>query len=292
MSTVMDELVVATSAAVGQVVGTFVTFPLDIVKTRQQATTIGSCQKETLVEGLRRLIVEDGISGVLALFPSKGIQQGLSRFTYYYLYQSVINRYKGFAGVEKLGTVANLLLGYLAGLLNTVFLSPLETVSTRVLASKSPLTMSRATADVIKESGLAGFYYGWSATYYSSCNPAIQNTAYDQIKLLLLRGRAVLGFAESFWLGAFTKALATFLTYPPSRVKSLIQNMPSVDKDGNAVADPSVFGMMVTIHEQEGTAGLYSGLTATLVKGVLQAAFMLAVKERLDHATRVAFGMA
>ena len=32
----MDELVVATSAAAGQVVGTFVTFPLDVVKTRIQ----------------------------------------------------------------------------------------------------------------------------------------------------------------------------------------------------------------------------------------------------------------
>ena len=227
---------------------------------------------------------------MLALFPSKGLQQGLSRFTYYYIYQSLINRYKAISGIQNFGTVVNLLLGYLAGIINTVFLSPLETVATRVLASDSPLTISRAASDVVTERGLCGFYTGWSATYYSSCNPAIQNTAYDQIKLLLLRGRAALGFGESFWLGAFTKALATVLTYPPSRVKSVMQNMPSTDKiGGRSVADLSVFGFMVVIYEQEGMAGLYKGLVATLVKGVVQAAFMLMVKERVDRATRIAF---
>ena len=53
----MDELVVATSAAVGQVVGTFVTFPLDVVKTRQQA--------EQPIEWRQLQINRDGSSSVL-----------------------------------------------------------------------------------------------------------------------------------------------------------------------------------------------------------------------------------
>ena len=301
----MDELVVATSAALGQVVGTFVTFPLHVVKTRLQAKNVGEGLSDGTVATLARMLREDGVLGMLALFPSKGFQQGASRFTYYFIYQSVINRFRQLTGRRTYGTVANLCLGYVSGLLNTVFLSPLETISTRVLAAKRPTGMVAATRRVLGESGVAGFYYGWTATFYSSTNPAIQNTAYDQLKRLLLRGRPALGFAEAFWLGAFTKALATVVTYPPTRVKAMIQNRSSSSSSSSSTSSlpsaggggggdrgqSSVAAVMVAIHRTEGVAGLYSGLTTTLLKGVLQAAFMLMVKERVDYATRVAFGM-
>ena len=38
----MDELIVALSGAIGQVVGTFCIFPLDVLKTRMQAISLQS----------------------------------------------------------------------------------------------------------------------------------------------------------------------------------------------------------------------------------------------------------
>jgi hypothetical protein len=113
-STTMDELVVATSAAVGQVVGVFIVFPLDVVKTRIQVQKVADPEElevgkshskshdtsgrrhVAIPEGpfaaLRRMIREEGVLKVWARFPAKGVQQGLTRFTYYWIYTWVINR--------------------------------------------------------------------------------------------------------------------------------------------------------------------------------------------------------
>ena len=54
---------------------------------------------------------------------------------------------------------------------------------------------------------------------------------------------------------------------------------------------PSILDVVLRTHRRSGVAGLYKGLTPTLIKGVLQSAVMLAVKERVDAAVRAPLGM-
>ena len=98
----MDELVDASSAAVGQVVGTFATFPLDVVKTKLQASSIGSKQKR---KSLFEVLVEENLFRMyLSKFPTKALQQGSSRFTYYFIYSFVQRVFRRILRKQKLGT--------------------------------------------------------------------------------------------------------------------------------------------------------------------------------------------
>ena len=77
----LDDLAAAFSGSVGQVVGTFAVFPLDLARVRMMA----DINRRTQLETLRRLWRGDGLA-MYSAFPAKGIQQGWNRFTFYYLY--------------------------------------------------------------------------------------------------------------------------------------------------------------------------------------------------------------
>ena len=264
----------------GQVVGTAVTFPLDVAKTRMQ--TNRKDKKLTTTEALRVVYREDGFGGMLRMFPPKGLSQGITRFTYYYIYAWLLTFYKNRYG--KPATLANLLIGYVAGLLNTGVLNPCETVSNMVIDVRT-LSVNECMQRVIQRDGYSGFFRGWESTFVVSMNPAIQNTVYDQIKAFLLLGMAKssgLGYWQSFWLGAFSKAVATVSTFPVQRAKMIVQ----CSRDGGT---PQPMGDMLTeIMQEEGISGLFKGLKPALYKGVLQSAFMLMVKEQIQIVTRQA----
>ena len=110
----------------------------------------------------------------------------------------------------------NLLVGYLAGLINVVFLCPMERVTTRVMVGGSEekgrdlISVCRA---VYERDGISGFYTGWTSTFYTATNPAIQNTVYDQVRHAYLEDAQNWKFRE--FLGAVSK-MSTFL---PSAVR-------------------------------------------------------------------------
>ena len=287
----MDEVVNAASASVGQIVGTFATFPLDVAKTKLQATRNG--ERSGARPGLLRAYSRPGILRMyLQKFPTKALQQGSSRFTYYFIYSFLKNRYMRLTKIRRLGYAANVVLGYLAALLNVVFMAPMEKVATRVLVADEKSDRVESLLSVVKDvysrHGLYGFYFGWTSTFYSAANPAIQNTVFDQSRALLLSGRPKLGAVESFLLGAISKAAATILTYPAIRAKTLIQN--STPKKSEDV--PSVSAIVFDVLARDGWTGLFRGIEPTLQKGVLQSAFMLMVREHVDHATRTLLRMA
>merc|ERR1712100_1522 len=93
-----------------------------------------------------------------------------------------------------------------------------------VIADKT-MSVKQAWKIATEKEGIMGFYRGWETTFLVSVNPAVQNTVFDQIKAILLKSSqgVGLGYWQSFWLGAFAKAVATFVTYPVTRAKLMIQ---------------------------------------------------------------------
>ena len=95
-------------------------------------------------------------------------------------------------------------------------------------------------------------------------------------------------------LGAASKAVATFITYPLVRAKVLAKAPERRDvsrkrRDVSRKGAPppaerfrgkSLPAVMRGVVETEGAAGLYKGLQAQLLKTVLVAAFSLTVKEK------------
>ena len=109
--------------------------------------------------------------------------------------------------------------------------------------------------------------------------------------MILLNGRNALGYFEAFFLGAFSKAIATFITFPVSRAKTILQNSKNQKNDKNTTST-SVYQLLSAMYQEQGLPGLYNGLQVTILNGVLREAVMLMVKERVDIAVRLAFGVA
>ena len=182
-------------------------------------------------------------------------------------------------------------------------------------ALTSPETFADFVASTLDRVALAAhewgrLYGGVGASLLLTVNPAIQHTCFEQARRRViggLRRRAVrrnagvgekkkiaeLSVSDAFVLGAASKAIATFITYPLVRAKVLAKAPERTDagkrrdarKGASRVAaerfrGKSLPAVMRGVVETEGPAGLYKGLQAQLLKTVLVAAFSLTVKEK------------
>ncbi len=140
--------------------------------------------------------------------------------------------------------------------------------------------------------------------------PAIQNSVFDQIKSILLGKRAnkniVLSAFSAFVLGALARAIATIFVFPVTRAKVLMmKSQGKVGSDESAVGN--LVNTILSTLKSEGITAIYrvslcsknginmkfanfqqsnyfldlQGLWPELQRGVLSAALMLMVKEKL-----------
>eukprot|EP00241_Pyramimonas_parkeae_P009565 CAMPEP_0114242422 /NCGR_PEP_ID=MMETSP0058-20121206/10164_1 /TAXON_ID=36894 /ORGANISM="Pyramimonas parkeae, CCMP726" /LENGTH=118 /DNA_ID=CAMNT_0001355027 /DNA_START=440 /DNA_END=796 /DNA_ORIENTATION=+ len=85
---------------------------------------------------------------------------------------------------------------------------------------------------------------------------------------------AVLSTGSAFIIGALSKSIATVATYPMVRAKIAMQ---AASGDARSL---SLFSMMRYIVDINGASALFTGVRAQLLKTVLAAALMLAIKEK------------
>lgn len=178
-----------------------------------------------------------------------------------------------------------------------------------------PETFADLVASAVDRAALAAhewtrLYSGVGASLLLTVNPAIQHTCFEQARRRVIGGLrrraarrnggvgakkiAELSVSDAFVLGAASKAVATFITYPLVRAKVLAKAPERRDvsrkrRDVSRKGAPppaerfrgkSLPAVMRGVVETEGAAGLYKGLQAQLLKTVLVAAFSLTVKEK------------
>lgn len=216
---------------------------------------------------------------------AKSTETGLKNFVYFYIYdtlnQVAKKRMKPTTGVK-------LLLGYLAGVVNTTLTMPLEVLSTMVqVEDAGALELLKKT---LANDGLGRLYKGYLFNIILCVNPAIQNTCFDKLKDAILRFKAnqwkaqgksfdyqtypSLTPLQSFMLGAFAKAVATTITFPLVRIKTIVQ----AGKDKSASAEKAESkSFMQTLGQ------LYQGIGSSLTKSVLQAALLYMSKDQIEH---------
>ena len=179
-----------------------------------------------------------------------------------------------------------------------------------------PETFADLVASAVDRVALAAsewgrLYSGVGASLLLTVNPAIQYTCFEQARRRVIGGLqrraarknggpgakkiAELSVSDAFVLGAASKAVATFITYPLVRAKVLAKAPERKDASGKrrehlrkeksapraeSFRGKSLPAVMRGVVETEGAAGLYKGLQAQLLKTVLAAAFSLTVKEK------------
>lgn len=197
-------------------------------------------------------------------------------------------------------------------------LSDGETKSLRkVQDDNSFLNVAR---EIIREDGVTGLWRGLKPSMVLTVNPAITYGVYERLKSILLLAREKTGAGEkmtpwmSFILGAFSKTLATIVTYPYIMAKVRIQARTSgSDSDEDACGDDrtddvekplggssqkhargrakqsGALALLIRVLKTEGVVGWYQGMSAQIIKAVLSQALLFVSKEQFERWALVIF---
>ncbi|KAI3803276.1 hypothetical protein L1987_31426 [Smallanthus sonchifolius] len=126
------------------------------------------------------------------------------------------------SGYRSIGTKANLLIAAVSGACTVAITQPLDTAASRM--QTSDFGKSKGLWKTLSEETWGEAFDGLGISILLTINPAIQYTAFDQLKQRLLEGKAgnlqSLSALTAFLLGAASKCAATCLTYPAIRLQN------------------------------------------------------------------------
>ncbi|CAN1219973.1 Peroxisomal adenine nucleotide carrier 1 [Linum perenne] len=296
----LESIAEATSGAIGSLLSTTILYPLDTCKTKYQA--------EARAHGHRRYrhlsdVLFEAVSNkqFLSLYQglgTKNLQSFVSQFVYFYGYSYFKRLYLEKSGSKKIGTKANLILAAAAGACTAIATQPLDTASSRM--QTSAFGKSKGLWETLTEGEWSNAFDGLGISLLLTSNPAIQVSltcdAFEliiekQLKQKLLKGdqAETLSAFTAFLLGALSKSIATFLTYPAIRCSYTDE----VDHDDKSKKKPkrrptkTLSGVVASVWRQEGISGFFKGLKAQILKTVLSSALLLMIKEKISATTWV-----
>lgn len=240
----------ALAGGLGSVLSLAMTYPLDQLRTVQQS------KGGTMAEASSRLLEEHGWRGFYKGLKSGLMAMGMSWTTYYYFFTLLQSRAKAALTAEEyLSEISNLWIATQAGVITCTTMEPFWTINTRQKltaashAGTEEAGMLAVGKQIVTEEGVGKLFGGLLPSLLLVSNPAIQFMLVEWIK------RSIPALANSpFLMGAFTKFVATVLTYPLQTLKTVLQTKPG--------ATPKKL------------KGPYDGLSTKLFGTVLTSAFM------------------
>ncbi|ELK07988.1 Peroxisomal membrane protein PMP34 [Pteropus alecto] len=224
-----ENLVHAVAGAVGSVTAMTVFFPLDTARLRLQVDEKRKSKTTHMV--LLEIIKEEGL-----LAPYRGwfpVISSLccSNFVYFYTFNSLKAIWvKG----QHSTTGKDLVVGFVAGVVNVLLTTPLWVVNTRLKLQGAKFrnedivpTNYRGIFDafhqIVRDEGLLSLWNGTFPSLLLVFNPAIHFMFYEGLKRQLLKKRKKLSSLDVFIIGAVAKAVATIVTYPMQTVQSILR---------------------------------------------------------------------
>lgn len=275
---------VAIAGSVSAGISTFSVYPLDTVKTYlnkgsdDKGAVLKSAKdvllKVVFINGLNMKSFNALYSGV----DSKIVMSMAQKFIYFYIYSYLSRIVRKRFG--QLSLYMNLLIGYTSALLAVGILTPFEICQTiKQLDQYDNRSTLEIFRDILAKEGVSGLYTGFTTNIFLCVHPAIDYTVFEQLRKIQIerKNRQALTDSEAFWLGAFSKAVATLLTFPHVRAKVLQQaSVKRFEKMGST-------SILVTLLSTEGLGSWFAGMKTQLIKNVLSSAIMMASKERIER---------
>eukprot|EP00930_Biecheleria_cincta_P058249 TRINITY_DN44103_c0_g1_i1.p1 TRINITY_DN44103_c0_g1~~TRINITY_DN44103_c0_g1_i1.p1 ORF type:complete len:350 (-),score=37.09 TRINITY_DN44103_c0_g1_i1:70-1086(-) len=274
----------AASTTAGELITTLVLYPVELVKSRLQASAQsfggGGYEYNGLADGLITVLREEGLQGLFTGIRSVMVRSAATDFVAVYAGESLLWKYTdGTNGVQAL------VLRTLGCAVSVLLTLPLENIAARVTTSRATPSTASAMRAIWQAGGLGAFWRGLYVNLLLCFNPGLTFTAMAQLKtiILLWRRRLVavgsnvsqLSWPEACAAGVAAKLCAMLLVYPLIRAKSLIQ--------ARDVGGAGILQVLSRVARHEGFRSLYQGLGAQLSKSLLSAALKYAVKERTEE---------
>jgi len=323
----------ALAGALGACFSNAIVYPLDVAKTRIQATSSTAKGKRkdelTMLSVLLDIFHHEGIPGWYRGFAATMLNTFSMQYAYFFFYaflraayiKHLTARAPPSSKTPVLSTAAELSLGAAAGALSQIFTIPVSVIATRQQIGRSThsKTAGEGTSsepdgddsfftvarEIIREDGVTGLWLGIKPGMVLTVNPAITYGVYERLKSVLVLARAAAGAAEkltpgmTFLLGAFSKTLATIVTYPYIMAKVRIQARTSERDDAHddvekglahdersppaKAKDTGAIGLLIRVLRTEGFVGWYQGMSAQIIKAVLSQALLFVSKEQFER---------
>ena len=282
----LKPLVDATAGATGALLTNIMLSPVDIAKTRMQTGR----SKDGVLETIREIVEADGVAGCFKGIGLKSVETVLRNFLYFYAYEWLKATYYHLGYSPS--TLGHTACGVLAGVSNLTITMPIDTLNVRI-QSDSRNRSAREVARELVADGLQSMWTGFGVSSILTLNPALTFAIFDSLKARVLkllgarngRSSGSLTAAQAFVLGSTSKVIATILTYPLMRAKSIMQVQakakPADDKNGEPPPRRGLIRVLLDVIEQEGVAGLYRGCAAQIFTAVTKSGILLTTKEQL-----------
>ncbi|OJD32347.1 mitochondrial carrier [Diplodia corticola] len=317
----------ATSGALGSAIAKLLMYPLDLVITRLQVQAQfesgdgngdDDADYKDIIDAIKKIYAREG--GLPAFY--SGVAQDLAKsvadsFLFFLAYNFVkSSRQARKADPKKaLPAFEEIAVGMVAGAFSKFWTTPVQNIVTRKqtasmvaardrTSSASPELSARDIALQIRhEKGVRGFWSGYSAALILTLNPALTFLLHESLLRLVVprAGRAKPGSRVTFLIAAFSKVVASTITYPVSLAKTRAQASSQApteeteggdslrEKDSNSAATKqtkragraTIFGSILAIARREGMAGLYQGLGGEVLKGFFSHGLTMLMKERI-----------
>ncbi|CAK9025292.1 unnamed protein product [Durusdinium trenchii] len=227
-------------------------------------------------------------------------------FVYYYYFEFFRSIYSRTVS-GRIGYRGNMVLATCAGACMQLTTLPLQNHSTRMQTQTERQSNWATAVQMYREEGLAAFYKGLLPCLLLSLNATIQDTIFEGIKdtwlkrqnisaaaragvdLAQMKLRAVqvgLNAGQAFWLGLFSKLIASTICFPITRIKQMCQAQTKRSKlrsDGNMRTSPlSMLEMSNYVWNKDGWRGFVYGIEGQVFNASLKAALNRSVKERIQ----------
>lgn len=165
----------------------------------------------------------------------------------------------------------DLLFSTAAGVINVICSSPLWVVNNRmkVDANNQYTGLLDGIIHIASTEGVKALWSGLVPSLVLVSNPVIHFTVYEALK----RRVTVKSAFSFFLLSAFSKTVATILTYPLQLAQT--KQRLNLDVHSNTAA------LMLSIMKRHGPAALFQGLETKILQTVLTAAVMFMSYEKI-----------
>ncbi|KAJ9089701.1 hypothetical protein DSO57_1010198 [Entomophthora muscae] len=297
-----DNIAHALSGAGGGIISMFLTYPLSTISSRFQVQTSNEEKSWSTIVALKKIIKEEGVLSLYSGLDSALIGVAVTNGVYYYFYEFSKSVFEKNSKQKGVSTFESMVSGAIAGAATVLITNPIWVVNTRMatrkhslddsddpeLKQKSPISSFQALKGIFIEDGPFALWQGVVPALILVSNPIIQYAVYEKAKATVERSRS-LGSFDHFILGAFSKLVATSITYPYIVIKSRMQLRQSSDDN---VRYSSVLDGVRKIIKREGVSGLFKGIQSKLLQSVLTAAILFMAKEALfEYTVRLLNGL-
>lgn len=193
---------------------------------------------------------------------------GISNFIYFYTFHGVKNLLKKHIEIS---AKTDLVISTIAGVVNVFMTTPLFVVNSRLKLPQEVLYngLIDGLIHIASTEGLPALWNGLGPSLVLVTNPIIHFTVYESLK----RKVTVKSATAFFLLGAFSKVVATLVTYP----LQLAQARQRLPMDGKINTTTLLFSIL----KNNGPKGLYQGLESKMLQTVFTAALMFMTYEKI-----------